>query len=61
MEKNRIENWEAKKGQLKRDYPQLSSEDLLYGIGKEEELLQRLQEKTKKNKEELRKWLTLMG
>jgi hypothetical protein len=30
-------------------------------LGKEEELLKRLQEKLKKNKHEIRKWLSLMG
>lgn len=61
MEKYQVNNWEEKKKQLKKDHPHLSGDDLLYEIGKEEELLKRLQEKTKRNKEELRKWLTLMG
>ncbi len=61
MEAEKFNDWETKKTQLKRDYPHLTNDDLLYEIGKEEELLERLQKKMNKNKKEIRKWLSLMG
>ena len=41
--------------------PDLTDQDLVYEIGKEEELLERLQKKLNKNEHEIRKWLSLMG
>ncbi|MDQ6843840.1 MAG: general stress protein CsbD [Bacteroidota bacterium] len=61
MEAKKFNDWETKKTQLKRDHPHLTNDDLLYEIGKEEELLERLQKKMNKNKKEIRKWLSLMG
>ena len=61
MKDTKIENWETKKEQLKKEYPHLSNEDLAYEIGKEKELLKRLQKKVNKNEHEIRKWLSLMG
>ena len=61
MEAEKFNDWETKKTQLKRDYPQLTNDDLLYEIGKEEELLERLQKKMNNHKKEIRKWLSLMG
>lgn len=52
---------ETKKQQKKKEYSYLTNEDLAYEIGKEEELLERLQKKLNKNKKEIRKWLSLMG
>ena len=61
MENEKIENWEKKKEHLKKEFPDLTEDDLLYDVGKEEELLKRLKEKLNKNKHEIRKWLSLMG
>lgn len=61
MKSNKIEHWDEKKELIKEAYPSLTNEDLLYEIGKEEELLNRLEIKLKKNKQEIRKWLSLMG
>jgi hypothetical protein len=61
MQTGRINDWETKKKQLKKEYPLLTNEDLAYEIGKEEELLERLQKKMNKNKKDITKWLSLMG
>ncbi len=61
MQTERINDWETKKKQLEKEYPNLTNEDLAYEIGKEEELLERLQKKMSKNKKEIRKWLSIMG
>ncbi|MEK6476176.1 CsbD family protein [Catalinimonas sp. 4WD22] len=47
--------WNEVKGKLKQDYGELTDEDLTYAEGKEDELLGRLQKKTGKSKDELRK------
>ncbi len=61
MQTEKINDWETKKKQLEKEYPHLTNEDLAYEIGKEEELLERLQKKMNKNKKEITKWLSLMG
>jgi len=61
MEKEKIENWEIKKEELVKKFPQLNYDDMIYEVGKEQELLKRLQEKLKINEKEIRKWLSLMG
>jgi hypothetical protein len=61
MKDDIITNWEIKKDQLMKEYPHLTQEDLIYHAGREEELLERLQKKLDKDKEEIRKWLSLMG
>lgn len=48
-------NWNQIKGKLKQQYADLTDDDLTYAEGKEDELLGRLQEKTGKSKDELRK------
>lgn len=48
-------NWNQIKGKLKQQYAELTDDDLTYAEGKEDELLGRLQEKTGKSKDELRK------
>jgi uncharacterized protein YjbJ (UPF0337 family) len=48
-------NWNKIKGMLKQEYADLTDDDLMYVEGKEDELLGRLQEKTGKSKDELRK------
>ncbi|NCT16950.1 MAG: general stress protein CsbD [Flavobacteriaceae bacterium CG2_30_34_30] len=47
--------WNQAKGKLKQKYADLTDDDLLYAEGKSEELLGRLQEKTGKTKEDLKK------
>ncbi|MDF9800352.1 uncharacterized protein YjbJ (UPF0337 family) [Catalinimonas alkaloidigena] len=47
--------WNEVKGKLKQDYGELTDEDLTYAEGQEDELLGRLQKKTGKSKDELRK------
>ena len=54
-------NWETIKAKIKKEQPALTDEDLKYEIGKEEELLLRLQKKLGKNREEMDKWLSLLG
>lgn len=61
MTEKYIDNWPSKKEHLKKRFPELTDEDLAYQIGKEEELLKRLQKKLGKSEDEIRKWLTWMG
>jgi hypothetical protein len=61
MKEHEIENWQAKKDAIKKEYPHLTEHDLVYEIGKEKELLKRLQQKLNKNEHEIKKWLSLMG
>jgi uncharacterized protein YjbJ (UPF0337 family) len=48
--------WNTVKGKLKQAYGNLTDDDLKYEEGKEDELLGRLQTKTGKTKDELKKW-----
>jgi len=48
-------NWNQVKGKLKQKYADLTDDDLLYVEGKEDELLGRLQERTGRTKEDLRR------
>ena len=48
-------NWNVIKGKLKQTYGNLTDDDLVYIEGQEEELLGRLQKKTGKTQEELRR------
>lgn len=48
-------NWNEVKGKLKQKYSQLTDDDLTFAEGKGEELLGKLEQKTGKKKEELRK------
>jgi uncharacterized protein YjbJ (UPF0337 family) len=49
--------WNTVKGKLKQAYGNLTDDDLKYEEGKEDELLGRLQQKTGKTKDELKKWI----
>jgi uncharacterized protein YjbJ (UPF0337 family) len=51
-------NWNEKKGKLKREYGQLTDDDLAYSEGKEEELVGRLQRKLGKTKDEVRRMIS---
>jgi len=46
-------NWDLLKGKLKQQYAKLTDDDLLFSVGKEDELLGRLEKKLGKTKEEL--------
>jgi len=46
-------NWSAQSKQLKEKYPQLTDADLKFEVGKEEELLTRLQTRLYKNRQEV--------
>lgn len=46
-------NWNVKKDQLKEKFDELSEADLYYNKGEEEELVERIQKKTGKNKDEV--------
>ena len=48
--------WNSLKGKLKQAYGNLTDDDLKYEEGKEDELLGRLQKKTGKTKDDLKKW-----
>ncbi len=48
--------WNTVKGKLKQAYGNLTDDDLRYEEGKDDELLGRLQQKTGKTKDDLRKW-----
>lgn len=61
MKDEKIKDWEAVKERLKKEHPGLTEDDLIYEIGKEEELLERLQKRLNRNKQEIRKWLSFMG
>lgn len=61
MEQEQISNWDEKKLRLQKDYPQLTQEDLVYEIGKELELLKKLQQKLNKTEKEIKGWLSMMG
>jgi len=54
-------DWEATRQRIQKEHPHLTDDDLQYEPGKEEELLDRLQEKLGKTKKEIRNWLHLMG
>jgi hypothetical protein len=56
METETIENWDQKKEDLKQ-----TLDDMLRIMEKEEEHLKELQEKFKKQRKEIRKWLSWMG
>jgi hypothetical protein len=56
METETIETWDQKKEDLKQ-----TLDEMLFAMEREEEHLRELQEKFKKQKKEIRKWLSLMG
>jgi uncharacterized protein YjbJ (UPF0337 family) len=47
--------WNEAKGKLKQKYAELTDDDLTYAEGKEDELLGRLQKRTGRTQEELRR------
>jgi len=61
MKDKAFDNWDTKKEHIKKTYPHLSDNDLMYKAGQEIELLERLQKKLKKSKEEVRTLLSFIG
>lgn len=55
------EKWPVLKKKIKEAHPEIKEHDLAYEIGREEELLLRLQEKLGKNRKEIDNWLALLG
>jgi len=55
------QEWPELKTKLLKKYPHLTQEELTYEIGKEGELLERLQKKLGKNWTDIRNMLSLMG
>jgi len=51
-------NWNETKGKLKQKYGELSDDDLAFEEGKEDELVGRLQKKTGKSKDEVRRMIS---
>lgn len=47
-------HWNEIKGKLKQKYGQLTDDDLVFAVGKEEELLGRLQKRLGKSKDDVR-------
>lgn len=50
-------SWNEAKGKIKQKYADLTDDDLAYEEGKEDELLGRLQQKTGKTKDEVKRWI----
>lgn len=62
MENNELqEKWPAIQEKLLKQYPQLTREELAYEIGKEGELLKRLQQKLNNNWKNIRDVLSVLG
>lgn len=49
-------NWNILKGRLKKSFASLTDDDLTYEEGQEDELWGRIQKKTGKTKDEVKKW-----
>ncbi|MEO6231358.1 MAG: CsbD family protein [Ferruginibacter sp.] len=50
-------SWNEVKGKVKKEYADLTDDDLLYEEGKDDELLGRIQQKAGKTKEEIKDWI----
>ena len=50
-------NWNDTKGKIKKQYAQLTDDDLLYEEGDDDQLLGRLQKKLGKTKQEVKDWI----
>lgn len=50
-------NWNQIKGNIKQQYGDLTDDDLKYEEGKEDELIGRIQKKTGKTKDEVKKFI----
>ena len=54
-------NWNQVKGALKKEYGDLTDDDLAYAEGQEDELVGRLQEKLGKTKEDIKNFIDSIG
>ena len=50
-------SWNDLKGKVKKQYANLTDDDLLYEEGKDDELVGRIQKKIGKTKDEVVKWI----
>ncbi len=50
-------NWDELKGKMKKEYADLTDDDLLYEEGKDDELLGKLQQKIGKTKDQVIDWI----
>lgn len=50
-------NWNQIKGKIKQEYGEVTDNDLTFVEGKEDEMLGRIQKKTGKSKEEIKKFI----
>ena len=50
-------SWNELKGKAKKEYADLTDDDLMYEEGKDDELLGRLQQKIGKTKQEIKDWI----
>ncbi len=50
-------NWNQLKGKIKQEYGNLTDDDLTYVEGQEDELVGRIQEKSGKTKEEVKRFI----
>lgn len=55
------ERWPQMKELIKKEYPYLKDDELDYEHGKETEILEKLQMKLGKTKQEIYEWLHIMG
>jgi len=62
MENSELQaKWPQIKNKIQAQYPSLKEDDLKYEIGRESELLLRLQQKLGKTNSEIKNWLSLLG
>jgi len=62
MDKMEIKGaWNEWKGKLKKEYGNLTDDDLTYEEGQEDEMWGKVQKKTGKVKDDLVKWLKSLG
>ncbi len=52
-----LENWNKMKGHLKREFPMLKNNDVAQRTGKDEVMLQNIQDKTGRSREQLQEFL----
>lgn len=50
-------NWNELKGKAKKEYADLTDDDLMYEEGKDDELIGRIQQKIGKTKQEVKDWI----
>lgn len=53
-------NWNEVKGKIKKEYGDLTDDDLMYEEGKQDEWLGRMQQKIGKTKHEIKEWIDRM-